>query len=533
MISTDAPGADGVLVRTVPLGGGTLSLSLQRAGADHAWLAPRPHTIAGWREHLHTVRASQSTDWLQPLLSAIAPTGRAAERLLRAAAHGVVITTGQQPGLFGGPAYTWSKAMSALALADVLERETGMPVAPVFWAATDDADWAEAAETHAVTPRGLMTMSLAGPPTDGVAMADVLLGDVTAPLSQLREACGSVAHASILERVESAYVPHATVGASYVQLLRSILEPMGIAVIDASHAALRTAADPVLRRALAHAQALSDALAERTQRIRDDGFSPQVEPLHELSLVFHSRRGTSGRERVKERIPIADASRMVREADEGSLGANVLLRPVLERALLPTACYVAGPGELAYFAQVTAVATALQAVVPVVAPRWAGEVIDAGAMAAFARLEVDRTLLDDPHALEHVLADRLVDEGLRDAIERLRVAMETQVRALRDAVTTVERVASPEVIAGLQQDLSRRLERFERRVRAGVKRSESGMMQQAAYLRASLRPQGASPERILNLMPMLARFGTQVLTRMYDAAAAHAQTLVQGTADSA
>ena len=59
--------------------------------------------------------------------------------------EGVVVTTGQQPGLFGGPVYTWSKALSALALADALERATGIPTAPVFWAATYDADFAESA----------------------------------------------------------------------------------------------------------------------------------------------------------------------------------------------------------------------------------------------------------------------------------------------------------------------------------------------------------------------------------------------------
>ena len=58
------------------------------------------------------------------------------------------MTTGQQPGLFGGPIYTWSKALSALALANGLEQATGVPVAPVFWAATYDADFAEASVTH-------------------------------------------------------------------------------------------------------------------------------------------------------------------------------------------------------------------------------------------------------------------------------------------------------------------------------------------------------------------------------------------------
>ena len=87
-------------------------------------------------------------------------------------------------------------------MADALEAATGMPVAPVFWAACDDADWAEAAITHIATSRGLETLSLDGPATDGVAMADVPLGPMQAALQALRTASGSVAHESVL-RVRS------------------------------------------------------------------------------------------------------------------------------------------------------------------------------------------------------------------------------------------------------------------------------------------------------------------------------------------
>src|SRR5690349_6109107 len=56
----------------------------------------------------------------------------------------LAVTTGQQPGLFGGPLYTLYKALSARALARTLERRWGRPVVPVFWMAGDDHDFAEA-----------------------------------------------------------------------------------------------------------------------------------------------------------------------------------------------------------------------------------------------------------------------------------------------------------------------------------------------------------------------------------------------------
>lgn len=522
---------DAWTLHRVPLGGSALSRALQADPSLHGWLAPRPSAAAAWRERLEQVRSSvHGIDWLTPLAPAIAATGLAAERLGRAAANGVVITTGQQPGLLGGPAYTFSKALSALSMADALEAATGIPVAPVFWAATDDADWAEAATVEFATSRGLEAITLEGPPTDGVAMADVTLGAMDAALRALRAASGSAAHESILRMVEHAYVPHATIGAAYVQMLRALLEPLGICVIDAAHPALRAAADPMLRKALHHAASVHDALSARTRAIVDAGFSPQVDVVDGLSLVFRTQSAPSGRERerVRARVPLNETARVLREADEGSLGSNVLLRPVIERGLLPTVAYLAGPGEYAYFAQVAPIADALGMQVPLVVPRWSGEVVDRRAELLRDELGLDAASLLDPHAAETRVARSAIDDDVQDAVERLRVAIETQVRAVRDAVSQADDVVASDVVAGLARDLGHRLERFERRVVSGVKRREVELMRKVAFVRASLRPGGASPERRLSLIPMLARFGLSIFDAMREDARAYAEKLVQG-----
>ena len=527
---------DGVIVRTAILGGSTLSQAVQRGDVGAEWYAHRPTSPAAWRAHALHVRASlDGYDWLTALAPAFAATGAAADRLAQAAARGVVVTTGQQPGLFGGPTYTWTKALSALSLADELSASIDLPVAPVFWAASDDADWMEAAVTHVATARGLQTLSLVGEPTEGVAMADVPLGDLTVVRAALAAACGSAAQASVLDAVDAAYVPHATVGAAYVQLLRSLLEPLGIAVLDAAHPACRAASDRFLRQALTAAAHVSEALSARTQAIEAAGYAPQVDVIDGLSLVFQSGLVTKADalQRVRVRIPVADAAVVAREAEVGTLGANVLLRPILERSLLPTLTYLAGPGELAYFAQVAPIASALGAPAPVVSPRWAGEVLDGDAYRTLDRLGLTEALLRDPHAAEQHVAQRLLDDGISDTLERLRVAIDAQVRALRDSVDGAGSPVSPDVLAGLARDLSHRIAKFEHRVLGGVKRNEIDAMRELAAVRASLRPMGKSPERVLNLLPYLARFGVGLLTRLREASMPHAQALVHGTrADS-
>ncbi len=194
-------------VLTRPLGGSLLAELAARADGG-AFYTRRPQGAQEWRAYIEGVRRETPAHWLTALAPAIEAKGIAADRLQRVAREGgVVVTTGQQPGLFGGPIYTWSKAVSALALADALEDATGIPAAPLFWGATDDADYAEASVTWVATRSGLRELRLPPAAREGVSMADQPLGDVAALLSELAVAAGSVAYDEPLSAAREAYAP--------------------------------------------------------------------------------------------------------------------------------------------------------------------------------------------------------------------------------------------------------------------------------------------------------------------------------------
>ena len=208
------------IVRTESLGGSPLARAAIE-GRHTEWYVPRPDSAEAWRGRAEHVRTSfKDRGWLNLLAPAFAATGAAKERLARAAhGNGIVITTGQQPGLFGGPIYTWSKALSALAIADAIEAASGVPTAPVFWAATDDADFAEASWTAVAMPGGAQKLALAPGAAIGRTMPDMPLGDATEALATLVRACGATVDERALSAAEAGYRADATVGSAYVALL--------------------------------------------------------------------------------------------------------------------------------------------------------------------------------------------------------------------------------------------------------------------------------------------------------------------------
>lgn len=359
-----------VRILTEPLGGTPLSSLIQRGAAPADWVAPPPRSADAWSQRA-AARASER-DWaaqLSMLAPAFAATGAAAERLERVRRDGgVIVTTGQQPGLFGGPVYTWSKAVGALAFADALERATGVATAAVFWAATDDADFAEASYTVLSRVGGSELLRGESTVAAGTPMSLTPLGDVSSHLSRLADAAGSASDPRPLAAVRTAYGRASrTVGDAYVALLRELLAPLGMPVLDASHAVVRAASERTLRAALGQAARIEGVLAERTRAMRAAGFDPQVEDVPGLALAF-VRDGT-----VKRRVSVAEAASIPPDA---LLTPNVLLRAIVERDILPTVAYLGGPGELAYFAQVSAVAQALDVPAPVALPRWSCTLIE-------------------------------------------------------------------------------------------------------------------------------------------------------------
>jgi bacillithiol synthase len=67
------------------------------------------------------------------------------------------------------------------------------------------------------------------------------------------------------------------------------------------------------------------------------------------------------------------------EAEPEKFSPNALLRPVLQDFLLPTAAYIAGPAEIAYFAQAEMIYRKLLGRMPVILPRAAYSILDAKA----------------------------------------------------------------------------------------------------------------------------------------------------------
>jgi bacillithiol biosynthesis cysteine-adding enzyme BshC len=501
-------------VLTEPIGGSKLSQAMQR-GEVPGIGAPAPTDTDGWTNAVRAVRARfEHRRWLEELEPAFGETA-GLDTLRRAASDGVVVTTGQQAGLFGGPMLTLVKALGARALADAIERATGVPCATVFWAATDDADFAEAATVKIPATGGTRTLTLTGAPPAGTPMSKAAISGINPLLDALASVAGSGGNDSIaaLRRI---YRDGVTVGDAYLAYMREVLSPLGIAVIDASHPAVLAAARDVNRKALQDAGAIEERLKTWDADLAQRGFHPQVETVPGLSLVFANADG------IKRRIPVAEAA--AQAGTNTPLSPTVLLRPIVEAAILPTVSYVGGPGEISYFAQVAPIADVIGVPRPNVVPRWSTTIVEESIQRILDRYGVGiADLRDFDGLLTRIVRDRM-PESVANPLESIRSTLADQTEALAKAAGR-ERI-DPKIIEGIKAQLDLRIGRGERRIIAALKRNEEELRRDLGTARGSLYPDGVRQERVLSFVPFLARYDAPLVERMLVEAAAHASRLV-------
>lgn len=437
----------------------------------------------------------------------------------------LVVTTGQQPGLFTGPLYVVHKALSAAALARVLSEQWGRRVVPIFWLAGDDHDFAEASTASWLDGDGVPTTwalperpgeapltPMYREPLDDSVMAGLEALGAAIPASEFRE--------SVLDWLGRWYRPGRTVAEAFGGALAELLAPAGIVCLDSTHAAVKRRAMPLMRQALHQAREIEERLLEEKDRMERAGDTVTVSLGQGATLVMIE--GEAGRDRLLvddrgfharrsgERWSPEEIDRILEDAPD-RFSPNVLLRPVMESALLPTVAYVAGPGELRYLPMATPLYSLLDVHRQLPVPRWSGLGVEARVDRVLRKFDVTLSeLLAPGQELEARIArGHLPDEALQ-ALARIREDLEREYDIVSRVATTIDPTLARPVGSTLNHALSGAAD-IEKKLISHQKKREATELSQIQRARNALQPGGAPQERVLTVAPLLARHGFSLL----------------------
>lgn len=439
----------------------------------------------------------------------------------------VAVVTGQQAGLFGGPAFSLLKALTAVGLAERISSQLKVPTVAVFWIEAEDHDWEEVRSASVLdVDLDLRAIRLDSP--DGAGRLPVgrlrLDAGITRAIDELAAALAPTEFTGeVLAAIRGAYAPGHTMSDAFARLHEWLLGDRGLIVFDASDPAAKPLVADLFARELeapGHTLALATAAGAE---LRSRGHEPQITPVDDGTALFSLDGARLPVRRRGDRLAIGDQVHDARAlADEARrhperFSPNVLLRPIVQDTLFPTVCYVAGPSELAYWAQIQGVYQHFGLPMPLVQPRLAATILDSASARFLARHDLP---FEDLHQHDESALNRLLEAALPPSVEASLEQAAAGVRERMAAVVEAVPAIDPTLVGAAQTTLGRMehdLRTLHGKIIHAAKRRDETLRRQFIRAQAQAFPGGHLQERTVGSIFFVNRYGPAIHQRVLPA----------------
>jgi bacillithiol biosynthesis cysteine-adding enzyme BshC len=467
------------------------------------------------REKVAAILERQNKNW--------GASGEVANNIARFRSGALALVTGQQVGLFGGPAFSIYKALTAAKLAN-LATEVGVDCVPVFWMATEDHDLAEVNHFFVPEIEGLRQVTTQAQGVPNAPVGTIVFDEEIHAV--LESSASFLGESDLLSTLRDSYRPGETFGSAFARLFARLFADWGVILLDPSDPEFHAIAAPLFRAAIEQADRLEEALLDRGKELEIAGYHQQVKVTPSSSFLFaihdSERTPVHRRENETERFVIGkeeiSRSQLLNRiaASPQDFNPNVLLRPVVQDYLLPTLAYAGGPAEVAYFAQAGVVYEKLLGRVTPIVPRFSATIVDSKLRGILDRFQLKLAdLFEGPEAAREKLAAAALSTELQSNFEQASVSLQKYMGAIRESLARLDKTLV-DAADNAESKIRHQLETLQGRAARAELRQSEVLTRKAAFLSNALYPNKNLQEREIAGVYFLARHGTQLLRDLYD-----------------
>ncbi len=475
-------------------------------------------------------------------LNTVLGAGEATRRNLDRFENGAVaVVSGQQVGLFGGPAFAFYKALTAIRIAEELS-DGGVPAVPVFWMATEDHDLDEVRHVSWFHGGKLTRFELPVERSPGRPVGEVKLGpgvvDMAKNASESLTGAGSATLGQVL--LES-YRPEETYGSAFGKLFARAFAQYGLILLDPLDARLHRIAAPVYRQALSDRDELTAKLLARGKQLEAAGFEPQVKVTAESTLLFQMKDGlrqpivfrqrsnltagqgqdhgmatgtSGGMFKSGDRFWTRDEALHLAQAAPETLSPNALLRPVVQDYLLPTVAFAAGSAEISYLAQAQVVYEHVLGRMPVLLPRADFTVLDAKADKLLEKYQLClENIWMGPQELRKQMESVSLPKQLAEDFDNRKALIETTLAELGADIQKLDATLAGAVTT-TREKMTFQLDKLREKTGRALDERAGLIAEHVEFLENLLYPNKVLQSRELSFLPFLAQWGDEGLKEL-------------------
>ncbi len=440
----------------------------------------------------------------------------------------VVVITGQQAGLFTGPLYTVFKALTAIKLANELHKK-GVNAIPVFWIAAEDHDFAEVNHTRLVNREGqLVTITYTacspaeGKPVGAVTLKDGITENIDELIAALPE---SEFTPQLAADLRESYQPGTGFADAFGKMMMKLFGKFGVVLINPLDDRLKQIGGTIYSQAMQRAPEFAAALVKQSAALEAAGYHAQVYTSNESVPLFMMDEGRrtammqrdghfylKGREKQFLRDELLDTVHRC----PACFSPNVTLRPIVQDFLLPTAIYIGGPAEIAYFAQLRAGYKLLGRIEPLVLSRASFTLLERRHAKTLSKNGLQFSdLFAGLNEVMTKIGEQSLDKETAATFDETERVFEAQLEKLQAALQKVDASLAAALKGGRTNVLSN-IHRLRATYVKNVSQRDEAVRHQIERAFAVLYPNKGLQEREINVSYFLARYGYELLDRIYD-----------------
>ncbi|QED47440.1 bacillithiol biosynthesis cysteine-adding enzyme BshC [Cytobacillus dafuensis] len=438
--------------------------------------------------------------------------------------NSTVVIGGQQAGILTGPLYSIHKIISIIALAKQKEQELNIPVVPVFWIAGEDHDYQEVNHVYIEKDHKLEKKIYPEKLRDKRMVSDILLDQdqCLSWVDEIIQSFGETEHTKqLLDCLESAIRKSTSFVDFFAHIIMELFKESGLLIIDSGDKKLRTLEREFFIKQINNFKEITKSVKDQQAELNNCGFPSAIEMSKNAVNLFyydneHNERILLEYDETKDVFYGKDGlfqfsmEKMLEIAGEfpEKLSNNVVTRPIMQEWLFPTLAFIAGPGEIAYWAELKTAFELFGLKMPPIVPRLNITILDRSIERDLKELDLDlqETLIFGIEKKKEEFLHSLKNLHLEKIFNNTKLEFQKNYEQLESYLQIEDRGLIP-LLKKNEKLILNQLDFMESKLEHSVHLKNEVVINKYNKVGNALRPLGSPQERIINGLFYINQYG--------------------------
>jgi len=441
----------------------------------------------------------------------------------------LAVVTGQQLGILGGPLYTLYKIITAIKLAEHLkERYDAYNFVPVFWLEGDDHDFEEVRSLNVINELNEVTkISYDDEIVDEEIRQSVgylqIKESISAFLDSLdKNLRDTEFKPDLLKKLKESYSVGKTFKQSFRELIFWLFDKYGLIIFDPQDIIIKNLLKPVFKKEINNFRQHTEKLVQISATV-EEIYHAQVK-VRPVNLFYSNEDGrfliepVENEFRLRRKRKKFTQEEIINEIDTApeNFSPNVLLRPICQDYILPTAFYVGGPSEISYFAQLTSLYDFYNLTSPIIYPRISATIYEKNLEKIFEKYNLSfEDVFVNSDELKTKVINSLSKNSIDDIFAESNNQIEVVIDRLKEKLFEFDKTIA-DATGKYRQKILGYLDELKSKAIDAQKKKHEITLRQIDKLANSLFPNNNLQERELNFVYFYDKYGEGFMNKLFD-----------------